>query len=210
MIWGGAMFRQMAMEGAGPVGTVVSGATSSAGDAGAEPAAAPLRLDEEELTALYERVARPLRGYLRRLVANPALADDLLQETFYRFLRAAPPALDERQTTTYLYRTATRLAQDRWRRAAHERRWSERAGPVTGSVPPGDAALSHDLDRAFRELKPKERALLWLAHVEGAEHREIAEVLGVGEKSVKVLLFRARKHLARILEQRGFPVEDWR
>jgi RNA polymerase sigma-70 factor (ECF subfamily) len=64
------------------------------------------------------------------------------------------------------------------------------------------------VERCLRELKPRERALLWLAHVEGADHREIAAVLGVAEPSVRVLLFRARRRLAAVLEKRG--LEDRR
>jgi RNA polymerase sigma-70 factor (ECF subfamily) len=174
-------------------------------DATAEPAA--LRLDEEEFTALYHRLARPLRAYLRRLAGDAEAADDLLQETFYRFLRAELPALDDRQATAYLYRTATRLVQDGWRRAARERRRDGQEAPPA-ATPARDRTLAHDVERCLRELKPRERALLWLAHVEGADHREIAAVLGVAEPSVRVLLFRARRRLAAVLEKRG--LEDRR
>jgi len=57
--------------------------------------------------------------------------------------------------------------------------------------------------RVFSELKPQERALLWLAHVEGSSHEEIAESLGVKAKSVKVMLFRARKRLGEMLTKKG-------
>ena len=172
--------------------------------------AASAALDESEFTALYHRVARPLRAYLRRLAGDPERADDLLQETFYRFLRSDRPPLDERQRTAYLYRTATRLAQDGWRRAARERRRREASAPEPDGAPPPDRALALDIDRAFRELQPRERALVWLAGVEGASHREVAEVLGVAEASVKVLLFRARRKLARALDRRGIAAEDLR
>ncbi len=52
----------------------------------------------------------------------------------------------------------------------------------------------------FKNLKPQERALLWLAYVEGYEHREIAGVLNLSTVSIKVLLFRARRRLAALLE----------
>ena len=41
-------------------------------------------MDEETFRAFYERTARPLRSYLARLTGDPQLADDLLQETYYR------------------------------------------------------------------------------------------------------------------------------
>ena len=66
--------------------------------------------------------------------------------------------------------------------------------------PHADRSKGDDMTEAFGELKPQQRSLLWLAYVEGFDHREIADAAGVKEKSVKVLLFRARKALAGILE----------
>ena len=208
MIWSLALGAGATAE-AGAAGQEPAGRPSAGGAAAASPAD-PAPFDEEGFTALYHGVARPLRAYLRRLTGDPERADDLLQETFYRFLRAQRPPLDERQRTTYLYRTATRLAQDGWRRAARERRRRAAAPPEPEAAPPPDRALALDLDRAFGDLKPRERALVWLACVEGAPHREVAEVLGLAEASVKVLLFRARRRLARALDRRGVAAEDLR
>ncbi len=51
-------------------------------------ASAEFVMDEESFSALYERTARGLWVYLARVTGDRQLADDLLQETFYRFLRA--------------------------------------------------------------------------------------------------------------------------
>jgi RNA polymerase sigma-70 factor (ECF subfamily) len=67
--------------------------------------------------------------------------------------------------------------------------------------------MSDDMTRAFRQLKPEHRSLLWLAYVEGFDHREIAAARGVQEKSVRVLLFRARQALAAILGRGGLGRE---
>lgn len=67
-----------------------------------------------------------------------------------------------------------------------------------------DEAKETLLTRVFAELTPRERALLWLAHVEESDHEEIGAALGVKTKSVKVLLFRARKRLSGLLSKRGF------
>jgi RNA polymerase sigma-70 factor (ECF subfamily) len=76
---------------------------------------------------------------------------------------------------------------------------------TTGGASASD--LRHDMSRAFSELKPQERALLWLAHVEESDHAEIGEALGVKAASVRVLLFRARKRLAELLTRRGIGPE---
>ena len=56
-----------------------------------------------------------------------------------------------------------------------------------------------DFTRAMSHLKPRERAMLWLAYAEGASHREIADVLGLRPASLKPMLFRARRKLAALL-----------
>ena len=52
----------------------------------------------------------------------------------------------------------------------------------------------------FAQLTKRERALLWLAYVEGNSHAEIAVTLGLRRQSVKVLLFRAKRRLRDLLE----------
>ncbi|HKS95511.1 MAG TPA: RNA polymerase sigma factor [Terriglobia bacterium] len=173
------------------------------GDEVAEPAFA-FAMDEAAFRAFYERTARPLRAYLAR-ITNPALADDLLQESYYRLLRAGVqgpkggPA-DEAYLKNYLYRIATNLVRDHWRRARpteplEEMASEERAGE--------NVERQSDVADALDRLKPRERQLLWLAYVEGASHQEIARIAGLRSTSVRLLLFRARRRLAAVLRERG-------
>lgn len=161
--------------------------------------------ERDAFQALYDRTAIPLRAYLSR-VAGAYWADDLLQDTYVRFLSADPPEMNEGQTVAYLYKTATRLVYDRWRRQRTARSWEETT-MIRDREDPEPMELRHDLEAALEELAPKERALLWLAYGEGRAHREIAGILEVKELSVRVLLFRARKKLARILAERGLAPE---
>ena len=158
-------------------------------------------LDEDTFRAFYERTARGLWAYLARVTGDRQMADDLLQETFYRFLRAAATYDSESHRRNSLYRIATNLARDARRRSlAHP---AEMAGDDIERVAAGDAAGSTerraDFTRAMSRLKPRERAMLWLAYAEGASHREIAEALGLRPASLKILLFRARRKLAALL-----------
>jgi RNA polymerase sigma-70 factor (ECF subfamily) len=57
------------------------------------------------------------------------------------------------------------------------------------------------LGPAMAQMRPRERQLLWLAHAEGYSHREIAEVTGLGSTSIRLLLFRARRKIARLLRE---------
>ena len=157
-------------------------------------------MDQDEFTAFYHETALALRGYIRRVSGDGQAADDLLQETYLRFLRAKPTAEDRPAMKAYLYKTATAAIYDRWRKRRRERLWSL-TFRFREETPP--AAVTGDVTRCFQKLKPRERALLWLAYVEGCAHDEIAGTLDLNEKSVRVLLFRARRNLERILRQNG-------
>lgn len=157
-------------------------------------------MEQGEFTAFYHETAPALRGYIRRVSGDAQAADDLLQETYLRFLHARP-ATDERAAMkAYLFKTATAAIYDRWRKQRRERLWSL-AFRFREEAPP--AAVEGDVTRCFQKLKPRERALLWLAYVEGCAHEEIARILDLREKSIKVLLFRARRNLEIILRQNG-------
>jgi RNA polymerase sigma-70 factor, ECF subfamily len=169
-------------------------------------------LSEAAFHAFYHRTARPLWSYICRVCGDPALADDFLQETYLRFLRAPGLEQDESLMKSYLYTIATNLITDHWRHTAREQRlvvqshsderFREEASPSARRADES-IALKLDMSRVFQQLKPSERALLWLAYVERSEHREIAATLGLKEKSIRVLLFRARQKLAQLLERRG-------
>ena len=63
-----------------------------------------------------------------------------------------------------------------------------------------DTERRADVRRAMGRLKPRKRAMLWLAYAQGSSHSEIAEVLGLKTGSIKLMLFRARRKLAAILQ----------
>jgi len=158
------------------------------------------RMNQAAFREFYTSAAPALRAYICRSCGSFDLAEDIMQEAFLRFLRTAPDAMDEPAMKGYLYRTAESLLIDHWRRSKRNQRWSLEM--LYRKDPQPDRSKGDDMTEAFRELKPQQRSLLWLAYVEGFDHREISDAAGVKEKSVKVLLFRARKALAAILEGR--------
>ena len=88
----------------------VSSALSSRAAIEDHTQAAPI--DEAAFQILYRRTAPGLRSYIRKICGDIDLADDIFQETFYRFLKARPPVLDDRQMKAYLYKTATSVLTD--------------------------------------------------------------------------------------------------
>ena len=160
-----------------------------------------LSMDDEAFAAFYERTARPLWAYLARVSGNHALADDLLQETYLRFLGADVPEGDV-ACRRYLFRIASNLLRDHWRRPKPTPIDSL---PETAFIAVSPLVKVESIDAqtalasALPRLRPRERQLLWLAYAEGASHREIAQITGLRETSIKLLLFRAKHKLARYL-----------
>ena len=160
-----------------------------------------IRMDEAEFRRFYERTAGKLRSYISLMCGDRDLADDLLQECFYRLVRAELPELNEFQVRSYLYKTAGSLVSDHWRAAKREQRWREKVVPQPAPI--SGVGFGQDMRRLFGELKPQQQSLLWLAYVEGFNHREIAESLGLKEGSVRVVLSRARGKLSAVLREKG-------
>jgi RNA polymerase sigma-70 factor (ECF subfamily) len=163
-----------------------------------------LKMDEEAFRAFYDRTARMLLAYLSRVTGDRQLADDLLQETYYRFLRARRDYETEAHRRNSLFRIASNLVRDNHRR--------RRAKPIEVIAANDDAMAdsntataerSADLRRAMAKLRPRDRELLWLAYAQGSSHREIANSLGLKAGSIKLLLFRARRRLADLLRGIG-------
>src|SRR5258705_8827329 len=87
-----------------------------AATAAAAPVDVAFQMDEETFRAFYERTARPVWVYLSRITGDAQAADDLLQETYYRFLRAERAYASDAHRKNYLFRIATNLVRDGRRR----------------------------------------------------------------------------------------------
>lgn len=168
----------------------------------AEAAAADavFEMDEDVFRAVYDRTARGLWAYLARITGSADLADDLLQETYYRFLRARLTYESDAHRRNSLFRIATNLARDGRRRGLRARLVAIPDDELAAATDvAADAERRTDLARAMARLRPREREMLWLAYAQGSTHRDIAGTLGVKVASVRLLLFRARHKLAELL-----------
>jgi RNA polymerase sigma-70 factor, ECF subfamily len=162
-----------------------------------EEAERTFQMDEEAFRAFYELTARPLWAYLARTTGDSRLADDLLQEAYYRLLRTRVVFESEDHRRHYLFRIATNLARDHHRRPRVER--LEADYPAADARTAERATARIDLSRAMGRLKPRERSLLWLAYAQGWSHEEIAASLGLKTASLKCLLHRARQRLLGLM-----------
>jgi RNA polymerase sigma-70 factor (ECF subfamily) len=158
-------------------------------------------MDEQSFRLFYERTSRQLQAYLVSATGSRTVAEDLLQESYLRLIRADVRVNDDDHRKNYLFRIATNLLRDRYRRRRPE---TAELGEIRDSADHGaDVQRRTDLARVLRELTPRERQLLWLAYVEGMSHDEIAAAVGLKSGSIRPLLFRARRRMAEVLRGRG-------
>ena len=164
---------------------------------------APRRWITSSSLDFYARSARSLWAYLARVSRDRALADDLTQESYVRFLCASHPADGEVAARRYLFRIATNLLRDHWRRPQSSSIEDLPEELFTARCGEGQADSLAMLGPAMAQMRPRDRQLLWLAYAEGYSHHEIAEVTGLASASIRLLLFRARRRMARLLRQKG-------
>src|SRR6185369_6468199 len=144
------------------------GAIVTDGATGPRRVERPAVMDESTFEAFYKKTSRPLWVYIRRISGDAALADDILQEAYFRFLSIQLAAMDETQMKSYLYKIATNLINDHWRSQKREQKSTDESELLRPAP-----EHSTDLSQVLRELNSQQRSLLWLAYVEGNEHKEI-------------------------------------
>jgi RNA polymerase sigma-70 factor (ECF subfamily) len=151
---------------------------------------------------LYRAHSGRLYSLAYRMVGNQSDAEDLLQEIFLSAHRKLDSFRGEAALGTWLYRLATNLILD------HLRSRAARTGQVTDGMDDmsgfadasahrlGGAVLDRiDLERAIAQLPQGCRAAFVLHDVEGLEHQEIADVLGIAEGTSKSQVHKARLRL---------------
>lgn len=156
-------------------------------------------IDQTRFLALHSRTNEPLRRYVARTLGRSEGVEDILQEVYLKALsRGLPPEPDAARA--YLFRMASNLVVDHWRRG-RVRAANADPDPVIGEADPG---LGLDLTRVFNRLSIRDRQLVWLAYVEGADRESIGDALGLGAASVRVMLHRAKARLAAAMRAGGY------
>ncbi len=158
--------------------------------------------NEAQFKVFYEKHSKPFWRFIYKSCGDESMADDILQESYFKFIRANPQHLNEYQLKAYLYKIAVRLIIDHKRKIQVEQK--SLSNITFEDRKDADIFLSMDMEILFKQLKLKERTLLWLAYIEGYTHREIAEITGTKEKGIRVQLFRVKKKFASILKNKGY------
>jgi RNA polymerase sigma-70 factor, ECF subfamily len=156
---------------------------------------------EATFCRLFEGHRFEIAAYLGRLVGDPALAEDLAQDTFEKALRALGRLPAGANTRAWLYRIATNTALDclRRRRLITWLPFFDRDADPTARDSFADASLeSVTVQRCLDRLAPRYRVPLVLYACQGLSTSEIAAVLRITPGAVKTRLFRAREKFRQI------------
>ena len=187
------------------------------------PSAAPVLAGRADDLALVERCRRGdlaafeeiyrahsprLYSLALRMLGNPADAEDMLQDIFLAAHRKLEGFRGEAALGTWLYRLATNQCLDYLR--SRTAKTNQLTGTLDDEIGLSDVSsrgiaertvASIDLERALAQLPEGARAAFVLHDVQGLEHREVAEVLGVAEGTSKSQVHKARLKLRALLSR---------
>jgi RNA polymerase sigma-70 factor (ECF subfamily) len=163
-------------------------------------------MTDAEFCELHDAYAVRLWAYVFRATGDASSAEDIVQEAFYRVLTARRlNNVSEQHRRRYLFTVATNLIRRRSRLRA-EIPYDDAAGL---EQPPSGVDQRLDVERALGSLTAVERQSLWLSHVEGWTHREIAAMMGYREGSLRHLISRAkRRFIAAFVERNSSDSES--
>jgi RNA polymerase sigma-70 factor (ECF subfamily) len=167
--------------------------------------------DLDAFEALFREHQRSVYGWILRIVRDPAAAEDLMVETFWRIHRAHARFEPARAFEPWARRIATRAALD-WLRARRSESGlasanfdQDVADLPSASVPdPGiTAEVRLKTALAIARLPPGLRVAAVLSVIEEQPHKDVAAALGISVGAVKLRVFRAIRLLRKDLLQQG-------
>jgi RNA polymerase sigma-70 factor, ECF subfamily len=157
------------------------------------------------LRRLYSRYERRLYGFGLRLLGDPGLAEELVQETWLRVWRSAGRFDPARGTArTFLFTIARRVAIDLWRRPSSRALGAEVEDADAVEARADEVLLAVTVRDAMESLSPAHREVLELVYDQDMRLTDIAERLDVPLGTVKTRAHHALRGLRRALEERGW------
>jgi RNA polymerase sigma factor (sigma-70 family) len=161
--------------------------------------------DSQQFEALFREYWSYVYRILQRLVRDPAEAEDLTLETFFRLYQRQPYKENGFQTGGWLYRVATNLGLRSIRSFNRRERYEIEAGrftldeaPETRPVELHAQAEEQDLARlALAKMNERQSQLLMLRY-SGLSYKEIASILGLSSTSIGPLLVRAEREFEEL------------
>jgi len=159
--------------------------------------------DVSKLAALFERHHRVLYDFFARLTGSRTIADDLVQDVFFRILKYRKTYRDNRRFRAWMFHIARNARVDYVRRNSCESRPPENGIPIESAQPLPEQEIEHLqqadlLECALFRLSEEKREVLILSRYEDMKYEEIADLIGCSIGTVKVRVHRALKELREI------------
>jgi RNA polymerase sigma-70 factor, ECF subfamily len=149
--------------------------------------------DADAFDSWYRETAPRVRAFLRHLLANEQVVEDVMQETFTQIWHHPHRFNPERGSPrAYLFGAARRQAAD-WKR---KQKGSEELG--VDPPAPNHVEIGSMVNEAFGRLTVDHQTLLWLREVEGQSYEELATILDLPLGTVRSRLFAAREALRSV------------
>jgi RNA polymerase sigma factor (sigma-70 family) len=161
---------------------------------------------------IYRSYQRPIYSLIRRLIARPAIADELFQDTFIEILRSLHSYSGDGAFGGWVRAIAVNKClmylRSPWHRSfayidADESESLAEALIDLKSGPDAQVQASTDVEYALAALPPLTRTVVWLHDVEGYTHGEIARLMGRTASFSKSQLARAHQRLRELLDPKS-------
>ena len=159
--------------------------------------------DLDAFEALFRRHQSEVYGWIVCIVRDPAAAEDLTVETFWRIYRGHARFDPARNFGPWARRIATNAALDHLKTARPETDLPDDLASPQLPDPGISEELRRKTTRAFSRLPPKLKIAATLALIEEQPYQEIAEALGITMGAVKLRVFRALRLLRKELKRQG-------
>lgn len=187
------------------------------------------RFNEGEMVAfeiVLERYRRPIYNFIYRSVREPQRAEDLLQDVFLKVVQRAGDFRGQAKFSTWLYTITRNLCIDHSRKMSHRRhrsldapshRGEEGSSPMVERVPGKELGvdrdaisnqLSAEIAAAVEKLPEEQREVFLMRQVQGLRFKDIGEIVGVSENTVKSRMRYALERLQEALSEYRDYVRD--
>lgn len=157
------------------------------------------RGDKAAFAVLFDRFVTRVQSFLRPMVHDPALAEDLTQATFLSVVRSRDRYLTGSPVAPWIYTIAANAARDALRRRAVERKSAPDVVEQAVESQPTDHGLRRQLQTALQELPVSQREVVVLHKVQGLSFEQVAEAIGITATAARIRAHRGYVKLRSLL-----------
>ena len=170
--------------------------------------------DDEGLTIIIKEYKDGLILYLNSFVKNIYIAEDIMEETFFKIAVKKPKFNEKSSFKTWLYTIGRNVALDYLR---HNSKFSSFSIDDAENYIKDETDLENlyikserkiILHKAMSNLKPEYYQVLWLCYFEEFSNEEIAKIMGKSKRQIEHLVYRAKQSLKLLLNKEGFRYEE--